>query len=111
MTTVPRRSTCPACKIEATAASSVQDERVPKPGDYSICAACGELSEFTEDGMRLLTREEYLQALKDNPELSLAMQHRPTFYITDLSQIEATRAKVREGLSRRAAHGRPPADA
>lgn len=40
---------CPSCGKELDAATSVEKEARPKPGDISICFYCGSINTFQED--------------------------------------------------------------
>lgn len=41
------------CTCGATIDAATGDDRVPVPGDYSLCAYCGDLSEWSEDFTRI----------------------------------------------------------
>mgnify|MGYP003394125418 FL=1 len=42
---------CPSCGTGNNTHSSMDGEqRVPEPGDLSLCANCGELAEYMDDG-------------------------------------------------------------
>jgi hypothetical protein len=41
-------------------------DRVPKPGNVSICAKCNSLAVFEDTGLRVPTEEEMLEFLSDS---------------------------------------------
>jgi hypothetical protein len=56
--TVPE-SPCTACGHKLDGATCVGDDKMPKPGDISVCIRCGHLMAFGDDLMlRNLTNEE-----------------------------------------------------
>lgn len=57
-TTKMGKDFCPHCNYELDAASSIEGEIVPVPGDVSICINCGEFLEFASDmALTEITRE------------------------------------------------------
>jgi hypothetical protein len=76
MTKAPRRAApsthrlppalCPHCGFRLDAASNMEGEARPKPGDLCLCMNCGAPSLFTEPmGLRRLTQAE-VDAMPDN---------------------------------------------
>jgi hypothetical protein len=62
-------TTCPQCASDLPAHDGVTTRGQPKPDDVALCAYCGQIGIFTEDGdLRLPTREE-LDAILDHPGL------------------------------------------
>lgn len=51
-TTYMGKDCCPTCFYKVDAASPLEGEHIPMPGDLSICLSCGEYLYF-EDDMRL----------------------------------------------------------
>lgn len=49
---------CPVCHTELDAATNVEDDQAPKPGDVTICVYCATVMEFTEGGLRIMSQEE-----------------------------------------------------
>ena len=66
---------CLACGEPADAASSVDGERVPEPGDFTVCLYCGHIMVFyKQDGqLRLgnLTAEECRKVAGDKRILAI----------------------------------------
>ena len=48
------KTDCPRCGYEMDSMSSVtEDSRAPKAGDHTVCMKCGQLLEFTGEGIIL----------------------------------------------------------
>jgi hypothetical protein len=61
---------CPLCGAVIDAASCLQDDAHPTPGDLTICLRCQGLLIFTEDmHHRVLTNREYLALPADQRAL------------------------------------------
>ena len=43
-----QKTSCPNCQKELDAASGINADITPKPGDYSICLWCGTFLKFTD---------------------------------------------------------------
>lgn len=51
---------CPWCNHRVDAATAIEDGPKPKPGDLTICVACGEWSAFAEGlALRKPSQEEF----------------------------------------------------
>lgn len=62
---------CLDCGMLISAASTCEDERVPSPGDISICIHCGHIMIFNEDlTVRALTDAEVIE-VAGNQEIIL----------------------------------------
>ena len=42
-------SYCPSCGYKMNAATSLENDAVPKSGDFSVCLRCGEILRFDEN--------------------------------------------------------------
>jgi len=49
LTTKTIDNTCPCCSRDINAASSIDGDHRPEPGDVSICGYCGAILEFNTD--------------------------------------------------------------
>jgi len=76
---LPKETVCPYCHIkfdDQTCVSQEEDIK-PKAGDVTMCIKCGELAQFTDDGLIPLP-EEIVDAL--NPrDVQIAAQIRASF--------------------------------
>lgn len=65
-------SRCPRCNAEFSAATGMGDDnrRIPKPGDWSLCAYCGEFLRYTEGFQVRRATDEELRELKADPSMS-----------------------------------------
>lgn len=77
---LPVNTICPYCKMEfddQTCVSNEDRKLEPKSGDVTMCIKCGELAQFTDDGLIPLP-EEIVDAL--NPrDVQIAAQIRASF--------------------------------
>ena len=62
---------CKSCKKDLDAHSGIDTDRSPEPGDLSVCAYCGAISEFDE-GLNL-------KPLSDEELLVIAAEDRESF--------------------------------
>ena len=46
------KTKCPYCDYEATEHETLDKQINPKEGEISFCLNCGEVSEYTEDGLK-----------------------------------------------------------
>jgi hypothetical protein len=59
--------TCPMCNAKLDAATHLPGKAVPKPGDVSVCAGCGELLQFTDRmGLEKMEQEKLAQLSKQD---------------------------------------------
>jgi hypothetical protein len=80
-------SLCPSCGHPLDAASGIDDNAAPSPGDVTICAKCGELLAFTDDLTVVPATAERLDLL--DPEQVIKMHSMQTF----IRQKAATKPK------------------
>lgn len=58
---------CPVCKYQMDAATGVEPETKPKPGDVSICWQCGAVLIFDTDLTSRLPTEQEFKELRESP--------------------------------------------
>ena len=59
-TTKLKKDYCPACGVEHTAATSLNEDVIPEEGDVSLCIECGIILAFNKDlTLRLARFEDY----------------------------------------------------
>lgn len=71
----PRRlvpSNCLSCGIETDAATSVDEDCSPEPGDVTVCLCCGHIMSYDDDlKLRELTREQQIAVAGDQRILAV----------------------------------------
>lgn len=73
-TTRYREQPCPACGHKLSAASGVDHDRRPRPGDVSVCIMCAAVLIFERRGrLRLATAQEATECMAESPELAAAV--------------------------------------
>lgn len=72
----PKKSVCPYCGAQLDRSEGFSphnpDERLPAPGDVSVCAECGEPAIFNEDMEMVRQTEEQRAALMEDENVRLA---------------------------------------
>ena len=75
-TTQVPESECPVCSNKLDAASDIQSDAVPSPGDATVCIICASFLTFTETmHLRLMSLEE-ISVLPDDVRLTLQRYRR-----------------------------------
>jgi hypothetical protein len=74
--TIATQSPCPQCGKKLGAATNIDGKaHSPRPGDLSVCAYCGLMLTFNEDGRcRELLRQEFFELPDDKALLMIRAQ-------------------------------------
>lgn len=71
----PKKSTCPYCNSQLDRSEGFStynpDDRLPQPGDVSVCAECGEPAIFDEDMVMVKPTDEVRAELMENEDVRL----------------------------------------
>ncbi len=67
-TSVTKSTNCPTCHVKIDVATAIDDDVTPVPGNYTLCAECGDVLVFTDDmGVRGLSQSEIDRIKIDEP--------------------------------------------